>query len=504
MKIAFSYLRFSSRPQERGDSLRRQTDLAVRYAQRHNLQLDERSYADLGVSAFRGANVRDGALGAFLKAVDEGVIRSDCVLLVESLDRVTRAEVMDALEIFTSIINRGITLVTLNDEQSYSRESIKDNWTKLIVSIAVLARANEESETKSKRVRAAWDNKRKSGKPLTAMGPSWLRLGEDRQTWQVLESEVEKVRLIFDMSLKGNGAPTIARHLNGTKVTPFRSDSWTNGTVQNVLGNRAVIGTFTPKNGEPPVDGYFPAVLDPEIFWAVQDGIRSRKWKGSSNEAAVTNLFTGLCWCHCGKRMRFVASAKPRYYLHCSSAYSNAGCSGERHPYRDITQDGLERHLLMWFHLDMELTYGHLDAGSSDVSGKTVMEGQLALKQAQLDSMIELMKAGSRRGAHEVLKLESEVESLTERLRTWAKPATQSALDQFNASFVLLQDMNREKDLTKRNDMRRAMRGSLHRLIERMVFHDGTTEKEGRQWKTVEITLKGDERSWRVEYPLPR
>lgn len=54
MKTAFSYIRFSSKPQERGDSLRRQVRLARDYATKHDLILDERSYQDLGISAFKG------------------------------------------------------------------------------------------------------------------------------------------------------------------------------------------------------------------------------------------------------------------------------------------------------------------------------------------------------------------------------------------------------------------------------------------------------------------
>ena len=62
---AYSYLRFSTPEQSKGDSLRRQTALADEYAKRHGLTLDtELNLRDLGVSAFRGDNVAVGALGA--------------------------------------------------------------------------------------------------------------------------------------------------------------------------------------------------------------------------------------------------------------------------------------------------------------------------------------------------------------------------------------------------------------------------------------------------------
>src|ERR1700680_1325770 len=101
MTKAYSYLRFSTSEQMRGDSYRRQTQLALEYAERRGLELDTTlSLNDLGVSAFRGKNARTGALAAFLQAVDAGLVPDGSLLLVESLDRVTRQDPWDALPVF--------------------------------------------------------------------------------------------------------------------------------------------------------------------------------------------------------------------------------------------------------------------------------------------------------------------------------------------------------------------------------------------------------------------
>src|SRR5690348_11123783 len=111
---AYSYIRFSSAPQGRGDSLRRQTELSERYAAKHSLVLDQSLHLrDLGVSAYDGSNVARGALGGFLRAIRQGRIAKGSYLLVESLDRLSRAQVMQALSVFTEIINAGVVLVTL-------------------------------------------------------------------------------------------------------------------------------------------------------------------------------------------------------------------------------------------------------------------------------------------------------------------------------------------------------------------------------------------------------
>lgn len=53
--VAFSYIRFSTPEQSKGDSLRRQTELSARYAEEHGLLLrEDLKMHDVG-SAFTGA-----------------------------------------------------------------------------------------------------------------------------------------------------------------------------------------------------------------------------------------------------------------------------------------------------------------------------------------------------------------------------------------------------------------------------------------------------------------
>jgi hypothetical protein len=86
MNKAYPYIRWSSKRQTHGDSLRRQTEDAESYARSHSLELDNSTYQDHGISAFRGKNIDEGKLGAFLKAIDDGVIKTPCHLIVEALD----------------------------------------------------------------------------------------------------------------------------------------------------------------------------------------------------------------------------------------------------------------------------------------------------------------------------------------------------------------------------------------------------------------------------------
>src|SRR5688572_8784897 len=105
---AYSYVRMSTEGQLQGDSLRRQLERSKEYAAEQGLDLDERTFSDIGVSAYRGKNLKQGALSRFLEAVRSKKITAGSYLLVESLDRFSRDEVASAHSEFMQLIKAGI------------------------------------------------------------------------------------------------------------------------------------------------------------------------------------------------------------------------------------------------------------------------------------------------------------------------------------------------------------------------------------------------------------
>src|SRR3984957_8762789 len=173
---AYSYLRMSTDLQLKGDSRRRQLEASTAYAAAEGLDLnDDAQLEDIGISAYRGANLRDGALGQFLNAVKAGVVKPGSYLLVESLDRLSREELLPAHTLFLSIVQAGINLVTLADQKVY--RAGEANLVDMITSLVIMSRAHEESRIKGLRVGAAWKNKRlkaAAGEPMTMRCPAWL------------------------------------------------------------------------------------------------------------------------------------------------------------------------------------------------------------------------------------------------------------------------------------------------------------------------------------------
>ncbi len=334
MKTAYSYIRFSSSRQADGDSIRRQTELARAYAAKNKLDLQDVSISDFGVSAFRGSNATEGALGTFLRLVDEGKINSNCYLLIESFDRLSRQAVEDALSLLLNVVKRGITIVTLADEHVYKRGEL--DMTKLILSIVTMSRANEESEMKSQRTSAAWNKARIDAlngiKIKNSRIPDWLEWNEDKTNFVVLQGAEKVIQRIFELSASGLGIEIIAKRLNVEGLKTFKQQKeWRSSGVSSLLRNRALIGEFQFKQrnesgkriavGEP-ILNYYPNVVSKQLFWEVQQGMDLRNKRGSGNRTGkFTNLFTGLIRCgECGAAV--VTSSQttktPQGYLKCT------------------------------------------------------------------------------------------------------------------------------------------------------------------------------------------
>lgn len=275
---AYSYIRWSSERQTSGDSLKRQLELSEAYAAEHGLDLDNR-LKDEGVSAYHGLNRTKGDLSP------------GSYLLVESLDRVSRENVIDAQTLFLQIINAGITVVTLLPHRTcvYSRETILRNPTDLILTIVEMIRAHEESAHKADRVAKAFASKRSELEAAKVAGrlhreiftknlPAWISIVDGEK---VLNKKVKTVRKVFTLLAEGIGRHKIVQLLNAERepaLGPAGKQGWHPSHIHHLLHGKAVIGVFQPhriihENGRrkrvpvgDPVEGYFPAAIDEDLY----------------------------------------------------------------------------------------------------------------------------------------------------------------------------------------------------------------------------------------------
>ncbi|HEM7896953.1 TPA: recombinase family protein [Burkholderia cenocepacia] len=343
----YSYLRFSDPKQAAGGSVDRQLEYAARWAADNEMELDASlSLRDEGLSAYHQRHVRQGALGVFLRAVEDGQVPPGSVLIVEGLDRLSRAEPLQAQAQLAQIVNAGITVVTASDGREYNRERLKAQPMDLVYSLLVMIRAHEESDTKSKRVKAAIRRQCQGWIAGTWRAP--IRVGKDphwvRETetggFELADERATAVRLVIEMFKQGHGAVRIVRELadRGLKITD--SGRSASSHIYRLLANRMLIGEKSVEvDGETfRLEGYYPALLTAVEFaelryLAEQRG--RRKGKGEI-PGVVTGL--GITYCgYCGAAVvaqnlmgrRRMADGRPapgHRRLHCVTYSQGAGC----------------------------------------------------------------------------------------------------------------------------------------------------------------------------------
>lgn len=353
---AYSYIRFSTPEQEKGDSLRRQESEAKKYAEKHGLTLDDsQKFKDLGKSGYKGFNRIKGALKDFIELVDNGEIPKGSVLIVEHLDRLSREKILDALQLFMKLIQKGIKIVTLQDMMEYDTDIINKYPHQLSSSIGLMAAAHNESLKKSERIREALKEKRQKLqkneiKIYSAKCPLWVKLSEDKTKFVPISEVCEAIKLIFKKRLEGKGSYKIEKELNSDPdiwkppaSARNKSGGWRDSYINKILRNRKLIGEYQPhemmtksitKNGKEeersipvaegdPIKDYYPKVIDEDLFYKVQLLIKqNRKFPGNGggggNKDKGNNLFSHVVKCGiCGSSMQFVD--KGFQYLICDS-----------------------------------------------------------------------------------------------------------------------------------------------------------------------------------------
>ncbi|CAK3116042.1 site-specific DNA recombinase [Vibrio crassostreae] len=396
--IAYSYVRFSSPEQAKGDSFRRQTEQARLYCERNNLQLADFTLKDLGVSAYRGNHIKDGALGDFIEAVKDGMISQGSYLLVESMDRLSREKISIAQARFLSLLELGINVVVLKGERVYTAASANDLG-QIIYSLIEMSVAHEESEKKSMRLKAAHAEKRKQArenlKPTGYNTPHWIKLTESG--YELIPERVELLKRIFQMTIDGLGAIAIHRQLNHEAIKPWgRSKTgWHTTYIKKILRARTVLGEYQPfkavggerkEDGEP-IQGYYPDAIDIDTFKRANVAIESRNGKSSgTRNKAINNLFTGLVVCkNCGATMHYLnkgSGSKGGQYLVCSRARQGAHHDGVRCKYASMRYPAIEDAVLgVAATLDLRL---HTETNIEEVAQ---VKGELSKLSQKLNSV---------------------------------------------------------------------------------------------------------------------
>jgi len=470
------YGRYSSDEQGLGDSMRRQLSGGQEYAKAHGIRITK-TILDQGVSGYRGENLKHGNLGKWLASVKEGKIASGSVLLVESIDRLSRDLPTVQFTVLVQILSAGIDIVTFGDGKRYSFESINNHPHDLFGALGIIVRANDEAETRSRRSKQNWIQKRKRAleEKLTAKAPAWLKLRADRKEWDLIPERVKLVKRIFAMALSGKGTHMTAEQLNREAIAPWGGGmKWDAASILQLLRSRAVCGEYQPhiyvgkKCRQPlgsPIPNYYPPIIEPAFFERVNGYKRRRSGVGKN----VENLFGGMTFDgQTGEPLVFLNAygGKKHSFLFRLHENRQRPCDGWDYA---IFEDGFLFHLnkIDWADL---MTSPLQETVSTD---KHRLEAEKSRIQRTLDRMLNMLVDE----AEPPKTLVKEMKALESRLTT----AEQELANVNQNASNILKHQALMKDAkaafgrllkAKNRDARLRLRLEIRTLVERVDFWD--------------------------------
>lgn len=224
--------------------------------------------------------------------------------------------------------------------------------------IAVIAkRANEESESKSKRLNNSWASRRKraeNGEIIIKKGkgiPYGLRVEDGK--FVVEEEERREIKFVFESLLKYGINTTV------TKLNETSKKKWSNATITRMIRSKTVIGCMPThrleysETGEARkiltgyIENYYPSLIEKNLFYQAIDAMKERKQENFSGNRSASdfNIFRHCIFCaDCGGKL---------YYDHRGSRYKD-----RFYPFFKCDNSKTQKHLCDAENIRFEFVFG--------------------------------------------------------------------------------------------------------------------------------------------------
>lgn len=299
--IVHSYARFSDPKQEGGDSIRRQRQAAEEFCERKKWTLSDLTFTDRGRSGFSGDKQR--ALNAFLKAVDDGLVKPGETLLVEAVDRLSRKGVRATQNLVNNLLDAGINIAILVPVEKIYRADDSNDIGGAIELAAFAFQAHTYSENLSSRIKSYNAHKRSqlrngSTDKITGQVPSWLNVEEDG-SFTVNKDAAKAIKYIFKRTIDGIGRKVLLQEL-GEKFQPIasvrksaRSTMWNETLVGDIIRSRRVLGELKSTVTGEVFKDYYPKVIT-EKTWLQANAAAARRRTRRGSQTKRINLFNGI------------------------------------------------------------------------------------------------------------------------------------------------------------------------------------------------------------------
>lgn len=411
---ALLYIRWSSQEQNKGDSHRRQQRLGEEAAKRRGWIIRETLIED-GRSAYHGRNRDAGGKLAEIEERSRLGQLDGWVLLVEQLDRLSRQQPIQTLNLITSLTGAGVTIFETSTGRKWDNESVRSSWTDLLEAFIRAGLAFEESDKKSKRIKSSWAATRergatKDGQADPRIMPGWMEVVDGR--YKIIEARAAWIRSIFKWCIEGVSLVGIARKLNADARSRWTPGSWAAPNISQLLRARNVLGEYLPQTKDErgkrvPVGDWtkcYPAIIDEPTWQAAQAALQRRASASPSSRNRRINILAGMAICGaCFGPLFLGTNNKSARRLICRNRHQNSGCDARTTYHYPNLERGVLDNVL---HIAVPETSG-LESQAGTI---TNLELSLRERSNRLEKLVDsYSRTGSAAMERGILSLEREI-----------------------------------------------------------------------------------------------
>lgn len=292
---AIPYRRYSSKRQNIGSSEARQGSGFDAFLGSSGM-VKGPEYFDRGRSGYHDAH-RSGDFGRLLADCAGRKFPVGSVVWFENMDRFGRLKLAPVLADWSAILSAGYKIHVSSLGQTFTEQTEQMQLMGVILQ-AILA--HEESAKKAVRVKAAWKERRTTGRTKTgrvaAVCPKWLTVSEDGQSYTFNQFAKQVRTACLEAMTKGQTLVSVASGIKATALT-------------RIFRSRTLIGEFQARDDKgnevgAPVENYYPALLTMDEFRRLQDSLDRRQTSKAKRTVRCTDLFSGLCFDANGTQLR--------------------------------------------------------------------------------------------------------------------------------------------------------------------------------------------------------
>ncbi|MFO1497901.1 MAG: recombinase family protein [Verrucomicrobiota bacterium] len=376
----YGYGRYSSKGQEDGDTIRRQTESIKSLSVKYHIKV-LKVFFDEATSGKAGLNL-ERQFGELLKVIKPGQ-----VLLCDSQERLGRQDAFVLGKLISDIVDKGVEII-FEDGLKVNQ----DNYKTLAIQFAIFTKGalgHYEIVERGRKIHQAWVGKMEKvftdNKPFKHCGPCWITYDDKTELYSYDQDKVDTIKDIFNLASNKMGIMKIVQRLNQDKTKPISngSDHWTFNGVHGLLRNKACIGVYISSDGRE-IEGHYKPIVDETLFFSVQKSLHDRKkGKGGGRPSKFHNIYKGLVRCSCGSSLvlthrTFKEQQKEYTYLVC-----NRKRLGLCKPYESIPFDTFDSSFRSLFLSDPKTILSTFKETKQDYRSKAI-EGELSTIETRL------------------------------------------------------------------------------------------------------------------------